>query len=136
MQTHSGLEPEHVRNVALPAARIGKSVIVIPVTESASDHLFRSLDPADLDTASRVVRTHGDQSVHFDNGGHLRFISAGRARRGGARGYSADLIVIDGAALPDERLETDLVPALRPSGAFVVAQHSLAPTGGTTPSPA
>ncbi|MHA7620253.1 hypothetical protein ACX12M_17205 [Cellulosimicrobium cellulans] len=121
MADHRGLEPGHLRDVALPAAKAGRRVLVVPVTQDAGDALFEALDPTELDDVTHVVRTRGRECVRFANGGSLRIVSAGGARRGGARGTSADVVIVDGGALPDERLERELAPTWRHGGSLVVA---------------
>lgn len=117
---HRGIEPEHMRNLALSAAKAGKRVLVVPLTQDAGAALFESLDPAELDDVTHVVRTRGREGVRFTNGGALRIVSAFSAR-GGARGQSADVVLVDGGALPDERLERELAPIVTAGGALVVA---------------
>lgn len=120
---HRGIEPEHMRNLAVSAAKAGKRVLVVPVTQDAGRALFESLDAAELDDVTHVVRTRGRECVRFANGGALRIVSArsARARGGGARGQSADVVLVDGGALPDERLERELAPIVTAGGALVVA---------------
>lgn len=121
MVNHRGLEPGHLRDVALPAAKAGKRVLVVPVQQHAGAALFEALDPAELDDVTHVVRTRGRECVRFANGGSLHIVSAHSARGGGARGAYADVVLVDGGALPDERLERELAPAIATDGALVVA---------------
>lgn len=116
-----GIEPEHMRNLAISAAKAGMRVLVVPVPQGAGAALFESLDPAELDDVTHVVRTAGREGVRFTNGGALRIISAYSARGGGARGQRADVVLVDGGALPDERLELELAPIVTAGGALVVA---------------
>lgn len=110
------MHTEHMA-AAIHAAGRGEAVIVAAPTSRDTRRVFERMIPVLANVKGvELVRTNGHESVGFDSGGVVRFLSIGGQ---GYRGYVADRVFLP-ISTPAETV-ADILPCLatRPAGILV-----------------
>lgn len=98
------------------ASLLTEQVLHVSATHRLADQTFFAMQqligtaPALECMVSKTRRSAGEQAIEFQGGGRIKFRARGR---GGPRGHSADLLVLDQAhTLPFQLAKRDMLPTI------------------------